>query len=242
MLVGDIQRDCMHMFDEANSDNSFWLMVEMAHSLFGDDKEELSSQDERKYGGYREYVMYFNEGKAKAAFKSRWPISVIALENGTFAMVIDQGHQMLPVRLALLTNTSVAMCGAAYLEWECDNDPTFFSVKDKGGHTLIDRQILHSCLLLPLQSKEARESNTNYYYYLITSSWKEMLEDRTIRQSWIRGARYDYKFIILYYIILQYSLDGKLTEPAQREDCLWSARVLEITLLLLLVVLLLVVL
>ena len=105
-------------------------------------------------------------------------------------MVIDQGRRLLPVRLASSTNTSVVICGAAYLEWKCDDDPTFFSVEDEEGHILIDRQILHSCLLLPLHSKEARQSNTNYYY-LITSNWKEMLEDRTIRQSRMRGARYE---------------------------------------------------
>ena len=36
------------MFHKENGDDYFRSMVEMAESLFGDDVEELSSQDERR--------------------------------------------------------------------------------------------------------------------------------------------------------------------------------------------------
>jgi hypothetical protein len=75
------------MFHKENGDDYFRSMVEMAESLFGDDVEELSSQDERKDGGYREYVTYPNEEKAKAAFQSGGPISVILGFEDTIVVV-----------------------------------------------------------------------------------------------------------------------------------------------------------
>jgi hypothetical protein len=103
-------------------------------------------------------------------------------------MVIDQGRRMLQVRLTSSTLTLAVTCGAAYHEWECDDVPTFFRIEDEDGHILIRRKSCHSCLLLLPLFGGSRQLKVNYYY-LITANWKEMLEDRTIGQSRMRGGQ-----------------------------------------------------
>ena len=128
---------------------------------------------------YKDYHRYKNITEAKQAMNDGRIVSFVMLRDSSFCIVLKTGH-LLPIKAVEQT---IKRCGAVYYKWEHAAE-TVVRPNDVG--------IVRYCLLLPLlaaggfQNKEVFENE----FYMITSDWKEMVENFNLSRPRMRQAVY----------------------------------------------------
>jgi hypothetical protein len=171
-------------------------MLAAARSIIGDfnqgdddNQNEDGNQDEDggrtadslKSNRFNEFFEYGDIEKARSNFMSNnTAISILAFENqNRFAMVIKgrrgDGRTLLYLKREEFLST---IFGAAYFNWSLENDPIESDQVEVANASY--------CLLLPLSPGADQPMGQ----YLITSDWREMLEDGTIQLPRVPGAVY----------------------------------------------------
>jgi hypothetical protein len=163
-------------------------MLKVARSIIGkedDDKIEGQNDDNGVPDGnngkrFGDYNAYTDIGEVRRFLNMRdMPISAVALEDDRrFAVILQGGTSLVYLTREEFKKT---VCGASYFGWSLDNTPTEYTG---------DLNITNYCLLLPLDA--VLRGNNEKSYYLITSTWKEMLEDGTVDLSRVPDALYSY--------------------------------------------------
>jgi hypothetical protein len=166
------------------------MMLAAATSIIGelddddeDDEDGGRTADSLKNNRLNEFFQYPSIEKARNSFISdSTPLSVLAFEKqNRFGMVIKGKHQgESKVRLLYLKKEEhlSTIFGAAYFSWSLENDPVEIEFAEVVNASY--------CLLLPLSLGEDQPVGQ----YLITSDWREMLEDGSIQLSQVPGAAY----------------------------------------------------
>jgi hypothetical protein len=162
-------------------------MLKVARSIYGHDDSDDEDVDEvdhdcggkgdngKRLGDYNAYTDIDEVGRE---FNRRnMLISVVALEQDQrFAVILRGGTSLVYLRREEFQKI---VCGAIYFGWSLASTPTEYS----GG-----LQISNHCHLLPLDA--VSKGNDEEIYYLIPSTWKEMLEDGTVDLSRVLDAMY----------------------------------------------------
>ena len=143
----------------------------------GSEQNQTNDTGKRRYR-FDNYNAYKELAKVRQDLNRRnRPISIVALEQDKkFAIILQGGTSFIYLKREEFKKT---VCGASYFRWSLENAPTEYT----GG-----LPISNYCLLLPLAL--VSKGNNEDSYYLITASWKEMLEDGTIDLPRIPGALY----------------------------------------------------
>ena len=87
-------------------------------------------------------------------------------EDQRFAIILKGGISQVHPKKEVFKKT---VCGVSCFPWSLEDEPT--------DHADGGLPISNCCLLLPLDA--ASKGNNDDSYYLITASWKEMMEDGT---------------------------------------------------------------
>jgi hypothetical protein len=164
-------------------------MLKVARSIIGDEddtnivgKDDDDGFAEENNNGKRfgDYNAYTDIEEVRRVLGMRdMPISAVALEDDQrFAVILQGGTSLVYLIREEFKKT---VCGASYFGWSLENTPTEYA----GG-----LNITNYCLLLPLDA--VLKGNNEDSYYLITSTWKEMLEDGTVDLSRIPDALINY--------------------------------------------------
>jgi hypothetical protein len=172
-------------------------MLKVAKTIFGneygDDADEdvddindenvhqedspLHANTGTRFGDYNAYTDIHQVRQELS--KRDMPISVVALEDDQqFAVVLQGGTSYVCLIRKEFKKT---VCGASYFGWSVKDTPTNYR-----GVLWIS----HYCLLLPLGA--VLKGNNEDGFYLITSNWKEMLDDGAIDYSRVPHALYSY--------------------------------------------------
>jgi hypothetical protein len=120
---------------------------------------------------YKDVHIYCTVEEAVAEFTSGRPVSLVMLVDSTFWILIKEDQAIQVIHVEPRKSTS---CGAEYFRWEVA-DGVVRSIKG----SFMQFSVPEYCLLLPkLELKGLPSANTfDQIFYLITSSWKEMLLD-----------------------------------------------------------------